>query len=200
MLLGTIVGWGVLSPIAKHLSWALGPIGDWNTGSRGWIMWVSLATLIADCLIKLGWLVIKPLGKYVAAKWSFARLRNIFITTFRQRMLATQRLFKVSHHYSILRISEPLDPAEQSLLPARVDSFGSDSFNRLERKFALDIPILGTRHWIAYLLALCMAATQTAFLHSVPAYATVIAILISLVMQCICRCHPLYTGIMCAKF
>jgi uncharacterized oligopeptide transporter (OPT) family protein len=61
MLAGAIVGWAILSPIAKSHGWAPGDVGDWEHGSRGWMVWVSLAALLADCLIKLAWLVTKPL-------------------------------------------------------------------------------------------------------------------------------------------
>ena len=48
-----LVGWGVLSPLAKHSGWAPGPVGDMTTGSRGWILWVSLAIMCTDSLVSL---------------------------------------------------------------------------------------------------------------------------------------------------
>lgn len=48
-----LVGWGVLSPLAKHSGWAPGPVGDMTTGSRGWILWVSLAIMCSDSLVSL---------------------------------------------------------------------------------------------------------------------------------------------------
>ncbi len=61
MLLGAVIGWGILSPLAKHHGWAPGPVKDWETGSKGWIVWVSLAIMLADALVSLGWLVLRPL-------------------------------------------------------------------------------------------------------------------------------------------
>ena len=60
MLLGALVGWAVLSPIAKNKGWAPGPVDDWETGSKGWIVWVSLAIMLADAVVNLGWLVLRP--------------------------------------------------------------------------------------------------------------------------------------------
>lgn len=60
MLLGALIGWAVLSPIAKYQGWASGPVGDWNTGSKGWIVWVSLAIMLADAIVSLGWLILRP--------------------------------------------------------------------------------------------------------------------------------------------
>jgi OPT family oligopeptide transporter len=61
MLLGAVIGWGILSPLAKHKGWAPGPVSDWTNGSKGWIVWISLAIMLADSLISLGWLVLRPL-------------------------------------------------------------------------------------------------------------------------------------------
>ena len=61
MLLGSLVGWGILSPLAKSKAWAPGPVEDWDTGSKGWIVWISLGIMLADALVSLGWLLLRPL-------------------------------------------------------------------------------------------------------------------------------------------
>ncbi|KAI0759577.1 OPT oligopeptide transporter [Trametes elegans] len=53
MNLGMLVGWGVLSPLAKYSGWAPGPVGDMTTGARGWILWVSLAIMCSDSVVSL---------------------------------------------------------------------------------------------------------------------------------------------------
>ena len=60
MLIGAIVGWGILSPYAKNQGWAPGEVEDWAAGSRGWIIWVSLASLFADASVKLAWFLLRP--------------------------------------------------------------------------------------------------------------------------------------------
>ena len=68
MLIGAIVGWGVLLPYAKHRGWAPGKVDDWTAGSRGWIIWVTLASLLADASIKLAWLILQPFWRdYLAS-------------------------------------------------------------------------------------------------------------------------------------
>lgn len=64
MLLGAVVGWAILSPLAKNRGWAPGPVDDWETGSKGWIVWVSLAIMLADSIVNLGWLVLRPTLRY----------------------------------------------------------------------------------------------------------------------------------------
>lgn len=61
MLLGAIFGWGILSPLAKNKGWAPAPVEDWTHGSKGWIVWVSLAVMLADSVVSLGWLILRPL-------------------------------------------------------------------------------------------------------------------------------------------
>ncbi|KAJ6494880.1 OPT oligopeptide transporter protein-domain-containing protein [Mycena vitilis] len=53
MSLGMLLGWGVLSPVAKMSGWAPGPVGDMSDGARGWILWTSLAIMCADSLVSL---------------------------------------------------------------------------------------------------------------------------------------------------
>ncbi|KAL4934166.1 OPT family oligopeptide transporter [Aspergillus undulatus] len=60
MLFGAVLGWGVLSPLAKARGWAPGPVDSWEDGSKAWIVWISLAIMLADSLVSLGWLVVKP--------------------------------------------------------------------------------------------------------------------------------------------
>ena len=61
MLLGAVLGWGFLSPLARSRSWAPGPVGDWVTGSKGWIVWISLSIMLADSVVSLCWVAGRPL-------------------------------------------------------------------------------------------------------------------------------------------
>lgn len=55
MLVGAVVGWGILSPLAQWKNWAPGPVSDWDSGSRGWIVWISLSAMLADAIVDLIW-------------------------------------------------------------------------------------------------------------------------------------------------
>ncbi|QPG76247.1 hypothetical protein FOA43_003633 [Brettanomyces nanus] len=61
MLFGTILGWAILSPLAKFQNWAPGPTDDWKEGSEGWIMWISLSIMISDSVVSLTVLITKSL-------------------------------------------------------------------------------------------------------------------------------------------
>ncbi|PYH48358.1 OPT family oligopeptide transporter [Aspergillus saccharolyticus JOP 1030-1] len=64
MLFGALLGWGLLSPLAKARGWAPGPVDSWEDGSKAWIVWVSLAIMLADSIVSLSWLVVRPLLTY----------------------------------------------------------------------------------------------------------------------------------------
>ncbi|KAI3327575.1 OPT superfamily oligopeptide transporter [Xylariaceae sp. AK1471] len=67
MLLGAVIGWGILSPLAKNRGWAPGSINDWETGSKGWIVWTSLAIMLADAVISLGYIALRPVVEHAPA-------------------------------------------------------------------------------------------------------------------------------------
>ncbi|KAG0259247.1 hypothetical protein BG011_002755 [Mortierella polycephala] len=65
MLLGCVVGWGILSPIATHKEWVTGPVGNSTTGARGWILWISLGVMIAEAVVSLiGVIVLSLISHY----------------------------------------------------------------------------------------------------------------------------------------
>jgi hypothetical protein len=70
-----VVGWAFLSPLAKFEGWAPGPVGDMSTGSRGWILWVSLAIMCADSLVSLLPVVIEFVTS-VARGWTLPETYN----------------------------------------------------------------------------------------------------------------------------
>lgn len=63
VFIGAIIGWAVLSPLAKGAGWAPGPVGDWESGSKGWIVWVSLAIMLADAVVSLGHLLLQTIWR-----------------------------------------------------------------------------------------------------------------------------------------
>ena len=67
MFLGAVLGWAILSPLAKNQGWASGEVSDWERGSKGWIVWVSLAIMLSDAIVSLGWLVLRPTIWYLQA-------------------------------------------------------------------------------------------------------------------------------------
>lgn len=99
MLFGAVLGWGILSPLANARGWAPGPVDSWEDGSKAWIVWVSLAIMLADSLVSLGWLVLKPL-LHRAPKWI-----ALFRSTSVGRWIALRLQFSSSHDHSYINYS-----------------------------------------------------------------------------------------------
>lgn len=51
MVLGALVGWAILSPMAHFFGWAIGEPLDADAGGRGWILWISLAVMCSESII-----------------------------------------------------------------------------------------------------------------------------------------------------
>ncbi|KAJ5789908.1 uncharacterized protein N7518_006919 [Penicillium psychrosexuale] len=118
MLFGAALGWGVLSPLAKSRGWAPGPVNNWEDGSKAWIVWISLAIMLADSLVSLGWLVLRPILKY-SPRWI------VYFRSTRAGQWIALRLHSSQHsyiNYSALESESHLlaheDAAQHTLLTA----------------------------------------------------------------------------------
>jgi OPT family oligopeptide transporter len=70
MMAGAIFGWAFLSPLAHHSGWTEGQPMNAETGSKGWILWISLAIMTSESLI--GLLVL------VFTETKVGNVRNVF--------------------------------------------------------------------------------------------------------------------------
>ena len=82
MLLGAIVAWAVLGPLAVHNEWVTGAtlseaINDGKHGAKGWILWISLSLLLADSLISLAFVSYRALRKVHMPAASIAALLRL---------------------------------------------------------------------------------------------------------------------------
>ncbi|KAJ6787478.1 hypothetical protein PWT90_02702 [Aphanocladium album] len=174
MTLGAIVGWAILSPLAKLKGWAPGPVDDWEKGSKGWIVWVSLAIMLVDAVVSLG---------YVAARSLFIADSGLSVTAF---------LDSICH--SSLGKYLPINRARYALLQRRGDDDDStddeDDTPRLgAEQETEDAPehqrisnkIVGVGLLLSIIL--CIITIHTVFGDLVPLYATVIAVFMALVLS-----------------
>lgn len=75
MVLGALVGWGILSPLAHHFHWTQGEPLDPEDGGRGWILWVSVAVMCAESIIGVVTLIISSGTRDFTDWWSGAEQR-----------------------------------------------------------------------------------------------------------------------------
>ena len=193
MLLGAVVGWGVLSPLAKNKGWAPGPVNDWGTGSKGWIVWVSLAIMLADSIVSLGWLIVRPLllhaPRYLEELTERSRRRDLWA-------MLRFNPFKRSDYV-------PLESSEPSTILEARDS--PDVQHEMTRDISepqgdvqdihdkdmppVDAPpehLVGNRVAIfGFLLSIvvCIGAVHIVFGSLVPIYATITAVILALLLS-----------------
>jgi OPT family oligopeptide transporter len=168
MLFGAILGWAILSPVAKKNGWAAGPVGDWTTGSKGWIVWVSLAIMLADSVVSLGWLALRPTLMYGPR----------YIKTLPQAI--KERDVRILLH-----------PAELSYT-ALSGGTGSSTKAASDPADDLDEPDAPPEHlasnrivYPGFFLSLfiCVAAVHITFPSMIPLWATILAVLLSLILS-----------------
>ena len=59
MIIGTVIGWCWLGPMAQSEGWAPGEIGSSDDGAKGWLMWVSLAIMLGESFVSLTILAVR---------------------------------------------------------------------------------------------------------------------------------------------
>ncbi|PLB35070.1 OPT family oligopeptide transporter [Aspergillus candidus] len=123
MLFGAVLGWGILSPLAKARGWAPGPVKSWDDGSKAWIVWISLAIMLADSLVSLSWLAIKP------ALTHAPKLKSAVLQTKAGRWVETQRQNKFSRrsHISYSSLSPISEESSTPSHPSQLDRRGLGS-------------------------------------------------------------------------
>ncbi|KAM0349268.1 hypothetical protein ACHAPU_003677 [Fusarium lateritium] len=169
MLLGAVVGWGILSPIAKSRGWAPGDVDDWEHGSKGWIIWISLAIMLADAIVSLLYVGVR--GIVTSHKIACV------VSSLRQRVQehGVSGLWRPqSHDYT------PLlgDDAESTVRQSGTDQDEEEDAPQHQR--------IGGRMVSVGLLAsiaVCVLSIHIVFGDLVPLYATTVAVLMALVLS-----------------
>jgi OPT family oligopeptide transporter len=164
MLFGAIVGWGVLSPLAKSKGWAPGPVDNWEHGGKGWIVWVSLAIMLADSLISLGWLTARPLFKY-CQQWVSRNIRKGLLS----------RFGKSADGYTALVPASELNEGGSSLEGHDMSEEDAPPEHLVAERTA----IIG----LVISVLFCICTIRFLFGELVPMYATVTAVILALLLS-----------------
>ncbi|KJZ72050.1 hypothetical protein HIM_08611 [Hirsutella minnesotensis 3608] len=172
MTLGAIVGWGLLSPLAKSRGWAPGPVDDWEHGSKGWIVWVSLAIMLVDAVVSLGYIALRPvLGPKLNDLWRRYWPDGI-----------KSLLRHHPHQYTAVPSQSDEDVEESS-------RGHSQSPENLHDQIRIDAPPdqrIGNKIVVVGLVAsilLCIFTIRFVFGRLVPIYATSVAVFMALILS-----------------
>ena len=180
MLLGTILGWGVLSPIAKARGWVPGPVDSFENGVRGWTVWVSLGLLLGDSVVSIGWLAIRPLAIQATYFWSRRRFRIIArwskqlytpVPTF-QESQAISRHRRDSPRQSIV-VENEMSSAD-TLTPSSTPGLLDTSIEDFPKQKLISKAIVC--YWLVGSLALYLVSMQLTFNSMIPLDISVLAI------------------------
>ncbi|KAF2130473.1 OPT superfamily oligopeptide transporter [Dothidotthia symphoricarpi CBS 119687] len=172
MLLGAIIGWGVLSPLAKYRGWAPGPVPDWTNGSKGWIVWISLAIMLADSLVSLGWLVFRPLVAIVRLYYPAAR------STFQSHTWKDLLTLNITSTPTYTQLSDGMSTnPERTLKPHLLADPEPDA--PPEHLISNRTTIIG----LIASLVLCTVAVHISFPSLIPLRLTLLALLLALLLS-----------------
>ncbi|KAI7788726.1 oligopeptide transporter [Diaporthe eres] len=190
MLLGAVIGWGILSPLAKHKGWAPGKISDWENGSKGWIVWTSLAIMLADAVVSLGYLASRPLlqrltkaGASFHHRWqngdtSLSQLlppRHQGYTTLSPQEDDIPPPSPSSDHQQPEQDQQQQDQQSISHLLAEADQDDAPASQLISTRTVIIGLVLS--------IAFCVLCIHVVFGDLVPLYATVSAVLMALVLS-----------------
>lgn len=170
MLLGAIVGWAVLSPLAKSQGWAPGPVGDFEKGSQGWIIWISLAIMLVDAVISLAYIAMKPLFTRTILPNTQSRIAELYHRFTGQTMATSE------HGYEPVDTDDD-DGSLNGVVLDVSDAAGEDA-PRAQRIGPATVGI-----GLAASIGVCIIATHYVFGDLVPLYATIIAVLMALLLS-----------------
>jgi uncharacterized oligopeptide transporter (OPT) family protein len=185
MTLGAFVGWALLSPLAKYKGWAPGDVGDWEHGSKGWIVWISLAIMLVDAVISLAYVALNPL---------IGQRLSIFLTRSRWRIQRSRvlKLFQNNRNdYTPIetRYLEEEEDGENDDGDDEDTDSNADGLTLEESDEDADAPKdqrIGPRTvsiGLVLSIVLCIATIHIVFGNLVPLYATIIAVLMALVLS-----------------
>lgn len=169
MLLGAIIGWGVLSPLAKHKGWAPGPVSDWTDGSKGWIVWVSLAIMLADSLVSLGWLILRPL--IALGRLYYPNAREI-IKSHTWKELFT---LNITRDASYTQLSDGTSSNPIAAIKQHLES-DNEPDAPPEHQISTRTTVIG----LVISLALCILGVHISFPNLIPLSLTILALVLSL--------------------
>ncbi|KAF7558373.1 hypothetical protein G7046_g5783 [Stylonectria norvegica] len=176
MALGAVVGWGILSPLAKSRGWAPGHVNDWEHGSKGWIVWISLAIMLVDAVVSLAYVALRPL---------FLKDIGGALSSMRQRIkqYGFSGLWKRDlHSYSQLQSNdvEPSSPTDHTVdgepQPLPIEEQDDAPPEQRISNILVGVGLLAS-------VGLCVLTIHIVFGELVPLYATVVAVLMALVLS-----------------
>jgi hypothetical protein len=187
MTLGAFIGWGLLSPLAKFKGWAPGPVDDWEHGSKGWIVWVSLAIMLVDAVVSLGYAASRPILHLPVSqllKFSNKRLqkagRHIFgDSSPRYSLLESQDRNSLSYSGDMVDDVREAESDGDDITDGDGDIIDEDEDAPVDQRIGGKVVVIG----LVASITLCIGTTHFVFGDLVPLYATILAVFLALILS-----------------
>ncbi|KAK5997386.1 Putative oligopeptide transporter [Cladobotryum mycophilum] len=177
MTLGALVGWGILSPLAKYKGWAPGPVDDWERGSKGWIVWVSLAIMLVDAVISLAYIAFRP----------FVTPYAVSLVIWLQECVGQSRFNSLipdaANRYSLLPTQEQNEDAEITTNEEQEHISPSQGEEQEDAPTEQQVSDRMVTVGLIASIALCISTVHIVFGNLVPLYANIIAVFMALVLS-----------------
>lgn len=180
MLLGAVVGWGILSPLAKANGWAPGPVDDWEHGSKGWIVWISLAIMLADAVVSLGWLILRPIIEI--SREYYPRMRDSLSRGTVQsdlRLLLRSSTTSTGYNTVGCRDSDDHDASSNDIVKTKSAQDAPEPDAPPEHQIGPRVTIVG----LVLSLGVCVGAVHYAFSSLIPLRLTVLSLVLALILS-----------------
>lgn len=103
IMIGCVLGWGILAPLARHMGWVPpdADINDWEKGVQGWVLWSSLAVMVADSVVGFIVLTVKATVKFLLIDNKADALNSFLDDSIESMLLEEQRELDVKGEGSI---------------------------------------------------------------------------------------------------
>jgi len=188
MLLGAVIGWGILSPLAKYRGWAPGDIGDWENGSKGWIVWISLAIMLADAIVSLGYLALRPVFSRLSqgqGLFSGKDALEDFKALLSRRPRGYTTVNSVEDDGIPGTVPMPASPLSDFAVLSSSDAAGNDEHKPNDEDAPVDQQISNRTVAVGLVLSIliCIFCTHVVFGNLVPLYATIVAVMMALLLS-----------------
>ncbi len=180
MFLGAVLGWAVLSPLAKYQGWAAGDVNDWNTGSKGWIVWISLAIMLSDAIVSLGWLILRPTIWYTRT-YGPEIFKNVRRHGLRQSLVDLTSSSR--RGYSPVNLSDCLEPTNGQNNTSKAAAAGFDDEEDYDAPPEHQIGGKTTLIGLVLALGFCIFAIQYSFAGIISIGLTMLALLLALLLS-----------------
>ncbi|KAK1659126.1 OPT oligopeptide transporter protein-domain-containing protein [Colletotrichum godetiae] len=151
IVVGCLIGWGILSPLSRLNGWAPGSVSDWETGSRGWIMWIAVALILGDTAVTLSTMLLRSFNVYAIPN-----------------LVELSTYWKGNYHFDDDEDTQPL--IRGPLRPEITPQVGSLDYR--DDKLTTKVYLI----WILTGLLLCFASMVVLFGSSVPVLALLLAV------------------------